>query len=81
VQEEGLTAEGLDVLAIFAVPFGIGAFEGVVWHQPRALRTAGTRLLPLLPGALLVGLAASQYENLIDKLSGDGDQRDGDQRR
>ena len=23
----------------------------------------------------------SQYENLIDKLSGDGDQRDGDQRR
>ena len=48
MQEEGLTAEGLDVLAIFAVPFGIGAFEGVVWHQPRALRTAGTRLLPLL---------------------------------
>merc|ERR1740124_896061 len=39
-QEEGLTAEGLDVLAIFAVPFGIGA--------------------------LLVALAASQYENLID---------------
>jgi len=44
-QEEGVTAEGLDVLAIFAVPFGIGA--------------------------LLVALAASQYENLIDKLSGD----------
>ena len=47
VQEEGLTAEGLDVLAIFVVPFGLGA--------------------------LLVALAASQYENLIDKLSGDGD--------
>ena len=47
--DEGLGAEGLDVLAIFVVPFGVGA--------------------------LLVGLAASQYENLIDKLSGDGDRR------
>ena len=65
-------------------PLALVRLKGVVWHQPRALRTAGTRLLPLLPllpGALLVGLAASQYENLIDKLSGDGDQRDGDQRR
>ena len=51
VQEEGLTAEGLDVLAIFVVPFGLGA--------------------------LLVALAASQCENLIDKLSGGGD-GDGD---
>ena len=37
-QEEGLTAEGLDVLAIFAVPFGIGALTEHSWphtqHTP-----------------------------------------------
>jgi len=43
-QEEGLTAEGLDVLAIFAVPFGIGALTEHSWTNHPAHTTPPLRL-------------------------------------
>ena len=47
-QEEGLTAEGLDVLAIFAVPFGIGALTEHSWphtqHTPSTTPPTRRRL-------------------------------------